>query len=176
MAEQKKRTTKDYEGFRDKVYKDPSGKNRSVGYGINIDDESNKGLIPDDVIKGKRPLTKDEGEISYNAKMKQAQSAAQKTLGKKYSELDDEAREVVDDMYYNMGESAAKKFKGLHKALNAGDYKRAADEIQFSDAYKKDEETPYYKQTGNRAKDHVERMRRAAERKELGDEMVRQLE
>lgn len=149
------KSTKDYEGFKKRPYQDPSGKNRSVGYGINIDDPSNKGLIPDDVINNKRDLTPEEGEKSYGVKMGQAQSTSRKTFGKQYDSMPDEAKAVVDDMHYNMGGEMSKKFPGFTKAIQSGDYGRAADELQFSDADKKNKETPYYQQTKHRAQDHV---------------------
>lgn len=150
------KTTKDYEGWRDRPYRDPSGKNISVGYGINISDPSSKGLIPEDVISGRRPLSKDEGEYSFNKKMSYAREEARKNIGKAYDELEPEARVIVDDIHYN---GAHRGMPGFIKAISKKDYGRAADELEYQNADKKTRRTAYYDQTGNRAKDHISVLR-----------------
>lgn len=168
------RTTKDYEGFRDSIYKDTKGK-RTVGYGFNIDDPVTAKMVHPDVVSGRRKMSREEAEPVYHKRMGLAKSDAKKYLGKTYDSLDDSAREAVHDMSYNMGHDKLSKFKGMKAALDKGDYGRAADEVEYSDANTKKQRTPYYQQTGDRAKENVERFRTAKARKEIGGQMVKNL-
>lgn len=160
--------TKEYEGFVPNIYKDTVGK-RTIGYGFNIDDPAMAKMIPPDVLAGERPISKEESDIIFQNRNDQAISDSIKYMGDAYDLLDPEVKFVLNDMAYNLGPNKLNKFKGLKKALENQDYKRAADELQYRNADTKDEASPYYLQTGRRAKDHVQRLLDANNRKIAGD-------
>jgi lysozyme len=161
-------TTKDYEGFSPTIYKDTVGK-RTVGYGFNIDDPAMAKMIPPEVVAGRRPISKDEADNIFQSRNDQAISDSIKYLGDTYDKIDPEAKNVINDMAYNLGLKKLSKFQGLKKALADNDYQRAADEIKYKNADAKDAASPYFIQTGRRAKDHVQRMLNARNRQVAGE-------
>lgn len=66
---------------------------------------------------------------------------------------------ILTNMAYNMGEKRLKGFKGMFKALEAGDFQRAGEEMLWKDPdAKKRVKTPYHKQTKTRAIELAKRM------------------
>lgn len=76
-----------------------------------------------------------------------------------WNSLDDVRQLVVADLVYNLGLTRFRKFGNANTALGAGDYQRAADELQYRDGLTKAELSPWYKQTKRRAVKLVEAMR-----------------
>lgn len=174
------RTTKQFEGFEELPYYDTAGKLTS-GYGFNVDDPTVSKLLPQDYLKAisgditKSPImTKQMAEPVFSQLSASAQKDAKKYLGKTYDTLPEDAKFVLDDLSYNLGATKLKKFQGLKKALIAGDYDRAAEELRYSNADTKKKETPYYKQTKSRAKEHYQTLKNI-KNKLLEAEMLRQM-
>jgi GH24 family phage-related lysozyme (muramidase) len=137
--------TKQFEGYRDRIYKDTKG-NPTIGYGFNLNDKNMRSMIDPAVIAGVRPLAKEEADKIFLARYNQAAKDAFAYLGKDMLKLDPERQAIIVDMAYNMGPNKLAEFKLMKKAILAGDYQRAASEMKDSD---------WYKQVGNRSKHHV---------------------
>ena len=152
-------STKSYEGWRDKPYSDKE--NLAIGYGTNISDPSTAGLIPQDVLQGKRKLTRAEGDKAFNVKYDAAIEETKNFLGiNTFTKLKQDVRNTVVDIVYNLGLPRASSFKGFWSAIKKGNYKRAADELKYINPNaEKKIETPYYKDVGNRAKKHIKRLK-----------------
>lgn len=60
-----KQSTKDFEGFRDTIYKDKKGKN-TIGYGFNIDDPTVSQHIPTAVKLKLRKITREESDKIFD--------------------------------------------------------------------------------------------------------------
>ncbi len=149
--------TKTFEGWRSKPYQDPGGSNRSIAWGFNIDEPSVATLLSPDVLAGKRDITKEEAEPIFRLKYQQAQSEAGTYLGGNLiNEIPEEAKDVIVDLTYNMGYPTISEFKNLRQAIENKDWNKAADELENSN---------WYKQTGNRAKTHVNTLRKLALKK-----------
>ena len=110
-------------------------------------------VIPSDVV-----------EKWFKKDMQEAKTDAEKYL--KGLRVDEEVFNIVVNMAFNMGRARLSKFAGMKKALSSTppDYERAALEMEYIDADKKTRKTPYYRQTGDRAKRLIFRMRK------LGDD------
>ena len=130
-----------------RMYKCPAGFN-TIGYGHNVDAhplkgaqkayyEKNGGL--DDTLVNE--LLRDDTYAVFN----QLDS-----LYDWFDELDEVRQDVLVNMGFNLGMSGLSKFKKMLAAVEAGEYKHAADEMTKS---------LWYKQVGNRAKELVEQMR-----------------
>ena len=142
--------TKRYEGFRDTVYKDTKGKN-TIGYGFNIDDLSVSPHVHADVKTGKRKMTQAEADTVFPKLYERAAKDARNFIGAKaYDKLSEGQKNVITDMSYNMGGPKLSGFKEMKAAVLKGDFDSASKEIINSN---------YYKQTGNRAKNHVEQIK-----------------
>ena len=137
--------TKQFEGFRDKVYTDTTG-NPTIGYGFNLNDKNMRSMVPAEVISGKRPLSQEEADKIFLVRYNQAAKDAFAYLGDDMMKLDPQRQAIIVDMAYNMGPNKLSEFKQLKKAIQVGDYPRAASEMMDSN---------WYKQTGNRSKHHV---------------------
>lgn len=137
--------TKDFEGFRDRVYKDTKG-HPTIGYGFNLDDPDMRSQIPASVIAGIQPLDQKLADNIFIQRYNQAAKDAYKFIGPKLLELDPQRQAIIVDMAYNMGADKLAGFKLMKKAILSGDYQRAASEMKDSD---------WYKQTGRRSKHHV---------------------
>jgi len=137
--------TKQFEGYRDKVYTDTRG-NPTIGYGFNLNDKNMRSMVPADVIAGRRPLAQEEADNIFLTRYNQAARDAFNYLGPDMLKLDPQRQAIIVDMAYNMGPNKLAEFKRMKKAIQSGDYQRAASEMKDSD---------WYKQTGNRSKHHV---------------------
>lgn len=155
------KTTKDFEGYTEKVFMEKGGRNAvpTVGSGLNVAEKHNQKIIPKDVVEGKRAITKEENDYAYNQNKKIAAKDSDAYGGSGFRKLHKHAQEAIEDMHYNMGGPRMQKFSKLREATQKGDYSRMADEIQYTDGTKKDKESLYYKQTKGRAKEHVKKLR-----------------
>lgn len=137
------------EKYTDKIYRDTVGK-RTIGYGFNIDDPSVSKLLPNDVIKGRRPLSQQEAEPIFQKLYGRAQKDAYDVIGADtYLNLPPQIADVVDDMSYNMGRNRLSGFKKAISALQEGNYSLFAKEIKNS---------KWFNQVGRRSKFHVDQI------------------
>ena len=70
-----------------------------------------------------------------------------------FSKLPEEAQLIIANMMFNLGRPRLSKFKGMKAGVDAGDWKKAADEMIDS---------AWYRQVPNRAGRLVKRMRALA--------------
>ena len=119
------------EGFRATPYKCTAGK-LTVGYGLNLE----AGIT--------------EPEAAYILEMRLNSIINDMERYDWYNNLGDARRVVIVNMVYQLGISRFLKFKKMIAALNSGSYGLAADEMMDSN---------WYKQTPNRAKRLIEKMR-----------------
>ncbi len=137
--------TKQFEGFRDKPYKDTVGK-RTVGYGFNLDDPTVAKMVPKAVSLGLRPISKTESDNIFNVLYARAQNDAVKYIGKdNFGNLNPKTQSTLVDMSYNMGYNKLSEFKKFKAALIEGDMNKAAAEMKDS---------TWFKQVGNRSQFH----------------------
>lgn len=158
-----KSDTKKNEGFRSTIYKDTKGI-ETVGQGFNTQDPVTRDMLPKDVAEGKRAITKQENETTYNKRMDLAKQDARTYLGAKdYDALDDNRKSVLHDMSYNIGLTRLMKFEKLKDAIQKKDWERAGAEILNS---------KYAKDVPERAKTNAGIM--SGQEEELEKEIIRQ--
>lgn len=159
--------TKANEGYSATPYQDSVGV-KTVGYGFNMEDPVTRSLLPEDVVAGKRALSQQEANSIYTQRMDMARNDAQNFVGPKtYSTLDTDRQSVLHDMAYNLGADRLGKFKQLKAALQKGDYDSAGDEMENS---------KWYKQVGQRARDLTDKMRAGTPQQILGAAVTDQLQ
>jgi GH24 family phage-related lysozyme (muramidase) len=151
-----------HEGGRiNNVYLD-SKKIPTVGVGFNLKraDAPKKiaaaGANYEDVLSGKATLSNQQIDKLLQSDLDDIFFPAAQKLVKNYSELPRKARLVVMDMMFNLGETRFTRFKDLRAALEAKDYKKAADEMENS---------KWYSDVKSRGKEMVEMMRSLAPEK-----------
>lgn len=145
-----KQSTKDFEGFRDTVYKDTKGKN-TIGYGFNIDDPTVSQHIPTAVKLRLRKITKEESDKIFDVLYDNAKKDVVTFIGEDvFNSLNPKAKNVLTDMSYNMGLKKLSGFKKMKAAIHSGDMESAAEEMKNS---------KWFGQVGNRSKKHYETMR-----------------
>lgn len=122
-----------HEGWRESVYRD-SRNLRTVGYGFNLEEPTNRGLYKQALGKtdadfnslrdGKTALTKREGRILFEA----AAGAAERLISNKFSDVDLKGYErlALISLAYN---HPALIGPNLTKHIKAGDKKAVMDEI-----------------------------------------------
>jgi len=149
--------TSGFEGFRAKPYKDTAG-NLTVGYGTNLDSPSAKNLFSKaglDVNKArKNGVSKSEAEALLKAGLQVGLSDA-KALVPNFDSLPIEAKQVILDMSYNLGGPKLEEFEMFREALNRNDFATAAAEMVNS---------KWYRQTGNRSRALVSKMKALSQR------------
>lgn len=105
---------KDHEGCRLHPYTDTVGK-VTIGYGRNLDD---------------RGVTLAEATAMLDHDLQIAKTDARSWLGADYwGELSEVRKAVLIDLSFNIGRSRLRGFVLCKKALQDGDYSRAADEM-----------------------------------------------
>ena len=125
--EELKERIKKHEGYRVDVYKCSEGFDTG-GYGHKI--------LPGEDI----PTTKEGWDKLFEKDFQTACEGADRVLGD--IDIDTNAKEIIIEMVYQMGEGGVSKFKGMLSALNDGRYTDASDEMIDS---------LWYRQTPNRA-------------------------
>ena len=133
--EQMKAQTKEFEGYRDVIYVDSTGK-RTLGFGHRAS------------IGSKVPL--EIAEMFFDLDWKEA---CDDFIALKYQfqiDVNSTREYILTDMLYNMGYGEVCDFKKMLRAIWRSDYQIAADEMVSS---------LWYNQTGNRAKKLVQMMR-----------------
>jgi lysozyme len=138
--------TKDFEGFRDKIYLDTNN-NRTIGYGFNLEDRNMRSMLPAEVVSGQRPITRKEADAIFVKRYNQAAKDALDFIGlESMLRLDPYRQAILVDMAYNLGPNKLSEFKNMQAAVQSGDYMKAAAEMKNS---------RWYNQTGRRSKHHV---------------------
>lgn len=89
--------------------------------------------------------------------IREAQEDVRVLLGGK--EVPEEVERILVNMAFNLGRQRLKGFKGMWKAIEDKEWGKAADEMEFVDATKKDKNTLWWKQVKGRAERLVQRMR-----------------
>jgi lysozyme len=124
---------KKHEGLRLKPYLCPA-KKRTVGYGWNLDAHK----PPEDIAACLRltgAITEDMAErllfISISAAMKDCQF-----LYPEFDGFTERRQAALIDFVFNVGAGTALRFKKMRKAVNGGDWNRAADEMVNSEWYR----------------------------------------
>ena len=125
--EELKERIKKHEGYRVDVYKCSEGFDTG-GYGHKI--------IPGEEI----PTTKEGWNKLFEKDFQTACEGADRVLGD--IDINTNAKEIIIEMVYQMGEGGVSKFKGMLSALSDGRYTDASDEMIDS---------LWYRQTPNRA-------------------------
>ena len=133
--EELKERIKKHEGYRVDVYKCSEGFDTG-GYGHKI--------IPGEEI----PTTEEGWNKLFEKDFQTACEGADRVLGD--IDIDTNAKEIIIEMVYQMGESGVSKFKGMLSALSDGRYTDASDEMIDS---------LWYRQTPNRASELALAMR-----------------
>lgn len=147
---------KRHEGFESKVYKDTNGI-LTIGYGFNLNRKDaskmleNVGANYDKIVNGKEELSESQAHLLYLSDRPNMDNWARFCV-KNYDSHPEDVRDVIVEMVYNCGATGFKGFKKTISALEKYDYKTAADEMVRS---------KWYKQTGNRAKELVNKVRNA---------------
>lgn len=139
-----------HEGVKTKVYPDPILKWEAptIGIGHNLKKPSSKqllkslGLNYEDVISGKKELTKHQIDKIFESDLTQAINDASGFVNN-FNVLPKEAKTVLIDMAFNMGITRLNKFVKFKTALENEDFSLAAREMKNSN---------WYNQVGNRGK------------------------
>lgn len=132
------RFTERWEGKENKVYTCPAGF-KTVGVGHKIrEDESFSGVLSDSQIENifRRDMTAAIVSAKRNVKM--------------FETLPNDIKLIIVDINFNCGGIGFSKFKKTISALNTHDFSIVADELQNS---------LWSRQTGRRAKHHIEKIR-----------------
>jgi lysozyme len=122
-----------FEGYRKYPYRCPAGY-LTIGYGRNLE------------VKG---ISIDEAEMLLNNDVNETIELLLNGL-EFFTMLPEQAQEVLVDMTFNMGFGGVLKFKKFLEALKNKDWEKAAQEMENS---------LWYKQTGNRARELVKIIR-----------------
>ena len=133
------KSVKEHEGYRNKVYLDSLGK-RTVGVGhLCVEDhwEDNKEYSEEMLMK----VLKDD--------LKNAIQGAER-LCSDCPVLEDQAKEIIVEMVFQLGKTGVSKFRNMWKALKVPDYPTAAKEMLDS---------RWAKQTPGRAKEMSDHMK-----------------
>ena len=132
------RDTRDYEGFRNKIYIDSEG-HPTIGYGHKItQDEMKRGLYGHGISK----------ELADKIYIQDRKRISDRLFNKypQYKNYPEEVKTALIDTSFNMGESFLDKFKNMKKALDNKNYPEAATQLLDS---------RYANQVGQRAKDNA---------------------
>lgn len=101
---------------------------------------------------GSKRLSKEQVEKAFAFTLDVAETDA-KSLYPNYEDLPENVQKVLTDLSFNLGKTRLSKFSGLAKAIEAGDFKRAALELTFVDPDAEDKKiTKYLKDVRNRGK------------------------
>lgn len=124
--------TKNFEGFRDTVYKDSMGI-PTIGYGFNL--QANPGLP-------RKRMSVEQADQYFVPYYKKAMGIAQDYAGPRYQSLSPMQQIILTDMAYNLNNKLY-KFRNMRNALLSGDNNGVTREMQNSN---------WFKQVGRRSK------------------------
>lgn len=129
-----KKLLRQHEGIRSKPYLDTVGK-VTIGIGRNLTDVG---------------LRKEEIEFLFENDVAEAERIARK-LVKNFEQISDNRKAVILSLAFNLGETRLAKFVNTLGAINMGEWERAATGLENS---------LWYYQVGNRAKELIELLRK----------------
>jgi lysozyme len=138
-----------HEGLRLRPY--PCSRNHmTIGYGWNLKNPLPRSIDAYLNINGE--ITKEMAEklldISMDAAIRQAWD-----IFPQFGGFSERRQAALVDVTFNMGsDKIVLEFPNFCKAVNDGDWNRAADELMYVDGLKKDKLSAYWKQTRDRAK------------------------
>jgi lysozyme len=119
--------TSDYikqnEGYRAKPYKDSLGI-RTVGYGFNLQDQSNQALAQRLGVKFNKPLSAQDADKLFKHSVIAAEDSL-RNLDPEYDNRPDGVKKALLDMSYNLGTNRLGEFEDMFTAIKSGDYKQA---------------------------------------------------
>lgn len=146
---------KQHEGVAYKVYKDKK-QNPTIGVGFNLNTPFAKKIIPADVLEKLK-----SGEIELQDKhinwlLVQSIDQAVHDVKKLFTNFDSlpvEVQRVLVDLDFNMGIGGISQFKNFKKAIDAGNWSQAADELMYVDGVNKDENSKWWNDVTNNAHD-----------------------
>lgn len=141
-------TIKKHEGgFYPEVYKDsvrtpenPKGID-TIGYGFNLQRPEAQGVLNHagiyksvgDLRSKKESLTEEEAEILVRLEYPMYEDAARRFVGSEtWDSMPRDKQNVLTNMSFNLGETGLNKFTKFRTALQAGDYTKAAAEMDDS--------------------------------------------
>lgn len=120
MVRQNLRTRiKQHEGYRPVPYRDSEG-NMTIGYGHKI--------TPDEVATLTH-LTVDEASALFTKDFLVALESAEKEFASCWGRMGPARQGVLLEMIFQMGRRGVAGFKGMRRALDKGDYRKAAAEM-----------------------------------------------
>jgi lysozyme len=128
------------EGVRTKTYKCSLGYD-TVGVGFNLERKDAKGIVEamgvdyEDLRAGKVVLTNDQVDHLLGLDLKAVIDDC-KVLFKTWDKMPQTAQLVLCDMRFQLGGAGLRGFKNTIKAFEAGDWKKAAEGLRSSLAYK----------------------------------------
>ena len=144
-----------YEGRYARVYRDPRGI-PTIGIGFNLTRGDARarlqalGLDYQKVLDGQQTLTDAQIDSLFADDLDAALNAARDPNRiRVFDSLTDARKFVIVDMIFNLGVGGFDGFVRMKAAVNAEDYGEAARQMQDSD---------WYRQVGQRARDDVARM------------------
>jgi GH24 family phage-related lysozyme (muramidase) len=86
-------------------------------------------------------LSEQEGDIMFHEDYNKKMSEVESLYGEKWGNLPKEAQNVMTDMAYNVGSQGLfKKFPGMIKDIQSGNYANAAKQLKYKDISKGDME------------------------------------
>lgn len=146
---------KRHEGVRKTAYDDTDGKSIGVGFNLEgsraIEEIESLGLNYNSVYNGNIELNEKQIDKLLENSVNVAVSDAKTYIGRDcWDDVDEEAKEVIVSMAYNLGINRLSGFVKLREVLRAEDYVKAADEMENS---------KWYSQVGDRSEELVDRMR-----------------
>ena len=155
--EELKKMIRRHEGLRLSPY--PCSKNhKTLGYGWNLDAHKLPRSI-DAYLNINGEITKEMAEklldISMDTAIRQAWD-----IFPQFGGFSERRQAALVDVTFNMGsDKIVLEFPNFCKAVNDGDWNRAADELMYVDGLKKDKLSAYWKQTRDRAKEVTKMIR-----------------
>lgn len=106
---------KKHEGLRLKPYRDTEGY-LTIGYGHNLHEG----------------ISREQAELLLKSDLAQAVADLKEIFRERWAQFPKEIQVALIDMMFNLGKSKFLGFKKMIKALEEGDYRRAAEEMRDS--------------------------------------------
>ena len=126
-----------HEGTRERAYTDTRG-NRTIGVGFNLERADarqtiqNFGLNYNEVYNGRQELSEAQVNTLLQRDIRTATQTARNYLGQEsFTNLPQEAQNIITDMAFNLGANRLRGFRRLRTALQNRDYEKANNLPRF---------------------------------------------